>query len=109
MKTKRLLILIVIICSASLFSVDLAYAYHPVSPYAYCMNNPVRYVDPNGKEIWIYYQDDHGNEQKMLYTASMEYKGTNSFVTNMVGNLNAVYANGGNTMMDVLIDSEEVL
>ena len=46
---------------------------------------------------------------KKCFTASMEYKGTNSFVTNMVGNLNAVYANGGNTMMDVLIDSEEVL
>ena len=106
MKTKRLLSLIAIICIASLFSVDLAYAYHPVSPYAYCNGNPIKYVDPNGMEVWIYYQDDDGNEQKMLYTANMEYKGTNSFVANMVGNLNAVYINGGNTMLDMLIGSE---
>ncbi len=106
MKAKRLLILTAIICMASLFSVDLAYAYHPVSPYAYCNGNPIKYVDPNGMEVWIYYQDDDGNEQKMLYTANMEYKGTNSFVANMVGNLNAVYINGGNTMLDMLIGSE---
>ena len=106
MKTKRFLILTAIICMASLFSVDLAYAYHPVSPYAYCNGNPIKYVDPNGMEVWIYYQDDDGNEQKMLYTANMEYKGTNSFVANMVGNLNAVYINGGNTMLDMLIGSE---
>lgn len=42
----------------------------------------------------------------MLYTANMEYKGSNLFVGNMVSNLNAVYANGGNAMLDVLISSE---
>lgn len=26
--------------------------YYHISPYAYCANNPVKYVDPDGKSIW---------------------------------------------------------
>ena len=66
MKTKRLFILTAIICLASLFSVDLAYAYHPVSPYAYCMNNPVRYVDPQGEDVWEF--DEAGNVVNHIQT-----------------------------------------
>lgn len=33
------------ICMIALFSVDLAYGYHPVSPYACCMENPVKLVE----------------------------------------------------------------
>lgn len=60
MKTKRLFILAAIICIASLFSVDLTYAYHPVSPYAFCNGNPIRYVDPNGMDVYRY--DDKTGE-----------------------------------------------
>lgn len=40
------------ICIVALFSVDLAYGYHPVSPYAYCAGNPIKYVDPDGQDVW---------------------------------------------------------
>ncbi len=26
--------------------------YYSISPYAYCNNNPVNYVDPDGRDIW---------------------------------------------------------
>jgi len=30
----------------------LAEKYYWISPYAYCLNNPIRYVDPNGMDVW---------------------------------------------------------
>ena len=37
----------------------MAYGYHPLSPYAYCMGNPIKFVDPNGEDIWK--QDSYGH------------------------------------------------
>jgi len=58
MKVKHFFITVTIIGIASLFSTNMAYAYPWLSPYAYCMNNPVKFVDPDGKSP-IY--DPEGN------------------------------------------------
>ena len=62
-------------------------------------------TNTTGREIWIYYENDKGQEQKMLYTAGMEYKGNNSFVSNSILYLNSIYSNGASKMLDVLISS----
>ena len=41
------------ICIVALFSVDLTYGYHPISPYAYCAGNQIKYVDPDGNKLRV--------------------------------------------------------
>jgi len=84
----------------------MAEKYYSISPYMYCAGNPVKFIDPNGEEIWIYYSDEHGKQQKILYTQGAEYKGKDSFVSNTFSYLNAINGNGGTDMLKELTSSK---
>ncbi len=91
-------------------SVDpLAEKYYSISSYAYCINNPILFIDPNGEEVWIYYNDKQGKEQRIQYTSGMKYKGDNKFVSLAVNKLNQMGSTkNGNKVLGELISSKNV-
>ena len=58
----------------------LAEKYTNISPYAYVANNPVYFVDPDGREIRIF----GVNGQVFTYTPGMEYDGDDNFISNII-------------------------
>lgn len=66
------------------YGVDpLAEKYPGWSPFAYTMDNPVKYVDPDGRDIVIWYLNDKGHEAKYVYGSKTPIP-NNPFVQNAV-------------------------
>lgn len=49
MKKKLLSFAIVLMCGSSI-----ANAWPWMSPYAYCLGNPINCIDPDGKDVWLF-------------------------------------------------------
>ena len=72
--------------------------YYSVSPYAYCNNNPVKYVDPDGRD-WYEYTDKDGNSQTMWRKSQDKiYKDDNGNTWNNIGQ-NYLSINGDNATL----------
>ncbi len=85
----------------------LAEKYASISPYAYVADNPIKYVDPDGRIIKVaFYSRDYDGRPKLkmsyiykdgnLYDDKGNiYKGGNNYLTGVRDDLNSLKKNGG--------------
>ena len=64
----------------------LAEKYYSWSPYNFCVGNPLKYVDMDGREILI----TDSNGQTTAYAVGMEYNGNDQFMQQTIAYLNAI-------------------
>ena len=91
----------------SWLSVDpMADKYPNMSPYAYCGWNPVRLVDPDGREIWIVGDDG----STITYTPTMLSKNISGFSQQVIDGLNNIYnsCEEGKDLINQLSSSQHV-
>ena len=96
-------------------SVDpLCEKYYNVSPYVYCVNNPVNAIDHDGRDVLIWYTDRKGKDNYIIYDGTQRCVPNNTFVLDFIHTYNFLKSrNAGKNVVnavtkhDILIEVQE--
>jgi RHS repeat-associated protein len=69
--------------------------YYFISTYAYCANDVINVIDPDGRDITIWYNDKNGNLQSWVFNGKNTTMPRNDFVRKFVNAYNYDIKNGG--------------
>lgn len=95
----------------------LAEKYFDTSPYVYALDNPMYFVDPDGRFIEIYYGKNNKEHTRYSYVKDRDYSNMDSFLADSYRALDALYTTSNITLddgkevnlMDDIIKSEKEL
>jgi hypothetical protein len=71
----------------------LAEKYYCVSPYSYALNNPLKYIDPTGKDVLIWYKNPQGAMNSFRYQGG-RVSHPNAYVNQVIRAINYNISNG---------------
>lgn len=86
----------------------LAEEYYSWSPYVYVKNNPLKYIDPDGRDIKIYYQQGGKNYAFVFNGSNYADAPKNTFVQNALQSYKYNVDNGGGENMYALANSRKL-
>lgn len=84
----------------------LAEKYYPTSPYAWCGNNTMRFMDPDGMKIVI---RDSVSDAEVEYASGEEYTGDNDYIVKVYSDLDELKQDHLEiaAMIEKLVNSEK--